>query len=870
MECEPDPFGCPAHARADALLRKMQPHLPELPVTTVLPELAAALARHGSAVLVAPPGAGKTTTVPVALLDAPWLAGQRIVLLAPRRLAARAAAARMAALLNQTVGETVGYRIRMDSRTGPGTRIVVMTEGVLTRMVQTDPALEGVGLVIFDEFHERSLEADLGLALCREIQGVLNEELRLLVMSATLDPAPVTALLHDAPLVACAGRLFPVATRYVPPPRSQPLERAVADRVLRTVAAGEGSVLVFLPGAPEIRRVARLLAAGGLPADWSVAPLYGNLSRTAQDTAIAPPPAGRHKIVLATAIAETSLTIEGIAVVVDGGLQRVPRFDARSGMTRLVTVPVSQAAADQRRGRAGRLGPGICYRMWSQAAHAGLPARNRPEILNTDLAALALELAWWGEADAGALAWLDPPPQGPLQQARTLLTELGALDENGRITAHGRRLAQLPLHPRLAHMVVAAGQAGMGGTACDMAAILSERDPLRAGGAHKDTDLRRRLELLHAFRSRATLPRTDERTDWTAVRRIVKVAALLRQRLHLSANDRGVMEPGRLLAWAYPDRIAGRRPGSVDRYVMTSGLGAFFDTPDPLGGHDYLVIAHLDGERREARIYLAAAYDRDTLMHQWTHRLKWQETVTWDDQRQCVSAERRLTLGALVLRREPQTDPDPQAVADTLTAAIRARGIEVLPWTPARRTFQTRTLLLRRMATETESDAPPWPDLSDAGLMAALDTWLAPWLTGIAGFKALACLDLTGALRSRLSRQQLQQLDTWAPTHITVPSGRRHPIDYNNDPPALAVRLQEMFGTDRTPAIAGGRLPLQLHLLSPAGRPAQITQDLAGFWRNSYGQVKKALKGRYPKHFWPDDPLASAPTAQAKPRGGKR
>lgn len=848
----------------------MQTHLPTLPVTTVLPELAAALSRHGSAVLVAPPGAGKTTTVPLALLAAPWLAGRRILLLAPRRLAARAAAARMAALLGQSVGETVGYRIRMDSRTGPRTRIVVMTEGVLTRMVQTDPALEGVGLVIFDEFHERSLEADLGLALCREIQGVLNETLRLLVMSATLDPAPVTALLHDAPLVSCSGRIFPVETRYVPSPRAVTPERAVADRVLRSAAAGEGSVLVFLPGAPEIRRVARLLAAGGLPAGWSVAPLYGNLDRTAQDAAIAPPAAGRHKIVLATAIAETSLTIEGIAVVVDGGQQRVPRFDARSGMRRLVTVPVSRAAADQRRGRAGRLGPGICYRMWSQAAHASLPSRNRPEILDTDLAALALELALWGVTNAGALAWLDPPPEGPLQQARSLLTELGALDKSGRITAHGRRLAQLPLHPRLAHMLVAAGQAGMGRAACDVAAILSERDPLRSNTGQRDCDLRRRLDLLHAFRNHAALPRSDERTDLEAVRRIVKVAALLRRRLDLNESDRTGLEPGRLLAWAYPDRIAGRRPGTVDRYVMANGRGAFFDAPDPLGVHDYLVIADLDGERREARIYLAAAYDRDTLMHQWAHRLTWQETVTWDDQRQCVSAERRLTLGALTLSREPQADPDARAVADTLIAAIRARGVDVLPWTPALRTFQARTLLLRRMAADTASDAPPWPDLSDAGLTEALDTWLAPWLTGIAGFKALARLDLTGALRGRLSRRQLQQLDTWAPTHITVPSGRRHPIDYSNDPPVLAVRLQEMFGTDRTPTIAGGRLPLQLHLLSPAGRPAQITQDLAGFWRSSYQEVKKALKGRYPKHFWPDDPLASRPTAQAKPRGHKR
>ena len=833
-----------------------------LPIAPVLTDLSAALDRYRSAVVVAPPGAGKTTAVPLALLQAPWLSGRRLLLLAPRRLAARAAAYRMSALLDEPVGETVGYRIRMESRVGPRTRIEVITEGVLTRMLQSDPGLAGVGIVIFDEFHERSLDADLGLALCREVQGAFNESLRLLVMSATLDPAPVTTLLNNAPLIHCEGRSFPVETRYVPALPSKPMERALTDILLRSVAAEEGNILAFLPGAPEIRRVGRLLAEAGVNDCWDVAPLYGNLTRAEQDSAIAPPPAGRRKIVLATAIAETSLTIEGIRVVVDSGLQRAPRFDARTGMTRLVTLPVSRASADQRRGRAGRLGPGICYRLWSETAHTTLSAHNRPEILDTDLAGLALELARWGVTSPDPLGWLDPPPAGTFEQARKLLTELEAIDAHGRISPRGRLMAELPLHPRLAHMLLAAREVGMGSSACDAAAILSERDPLHFTGGRRDADLRLRMDVLNAFKMHAPMTLSDCSVDIGALRQILKVAAVLQQRLGIKALQKAPPDAGRLLAWAYPDRIAGRRPGAVGRYLMTNGRGAYFDPPDPLGVHEFLVVAELDGERRDARIFLAAAYNRDTLMDQFSRRIQWQESVSWDSRRRSVAAVRRLTLGALTLHSEPLADPDPRALTAAMVAGIRESGIGVLPWTPFLRTWQARVMLLRKGAAGSED----WPDLSDAALSADLESWLGPYLAGFTSMKTLARLNLKTALCSRLSQRQAHLLDRLAPTHMVVPSGARRPIDYSTEVPVLAVRLQEMFGAADTPTIAAGRLPLQLHLLSPAGRPAQITQDLAGFWRNSYPAVRKELKGRYPKHYWPDDPLSAQPTSRAKPR----
>jgi ATP-dependent helicase HrpB len=832
-----------------------------LPIAAELEVLETALHRHGNAVVVAPPGSGKTTAVPLALLQAAWLSGRRMLLLAPRRLAARAAAYRMAALLNEPVGETVGYRIRLESRVGPRTRIEVITEGVLTRMLQADPGLDGVGLVIFDEFHERSLEADLGLALCLEIQEAFNTSLRLLVMSATLDPAPVASLLQDAALIRCEGRVFEVDTRYAPYPENKPVERAVSEILLRSVRAGEGNILTFLPGAPEIRRVTRRLTDAGLPGGWDIAPLYGNLPRDRQDAAIAPPAAGRHKIVLSTAIAETSLTIEQIRVVVDCGLQRAPRFDPRSAMTRLVTLPVSRASADQRRGRAGRLGPGICYRLWSEERHAALAARNRPEILDSDLSGLALELARWG-ASPGALKWLDPPPAAAYEQAKALLTDLGALDPRGTITPHGRRMGDMPLHPRLAHMILSAGDADMRISACDVAAILSERDPLRFTGRQRDSDLLLRMEALNAFRARRPLGQTDILFDTGALRRILKMAAELRHRLGIKNRTSRRTEPGRLLAWAYPDRVACRRPGDAGRYLLTNGRGAYFDPPEPLTAQDFLVVAELDGEKRDARIFMAAAYDHETLKDQFGDRIQVTDAVTWNDRTQAVEAVRRQTLGALILQQDPLTDPDPAAVSAALLQAIRRKGLDALPWNRALRALRDRVATLRRI----QAGGEDWPDLSDSALAADLAQWLGPYVHGVRGMKDLARIDLHGALNSRLNWRQRQLLDQLAPTHWTVPSGSRRPIDYSGDVPVLAVRLQEMFGTTRTPAIADGRLPLLLHLLSPAGRPVQVTQDLAGFWRSGYPAVKKELKGRYPKHYWPDDPLSAQPTSRAKPR----
>jgi len=833
-----------------------------LPVAAVLEPLKSALRDNPAAVLVAPPGAGKTTAVPLALLEETWLSGRRLLLLAPRRLAARAAAHRMASLLDQPVGKTVGYRVRMESRVGPGTRIEVVTEGVLTRMLQNDPSLAGVGLVVFDEFHERSLDADLGLALCRDIQGVLNDDLRLLVMSATLDPAAVAALLDDAPLIRCEGRTFSVATRYVGRPAAQPIERAVAVTIRQSVAANEGNLLVFLPGAPEIRRLARLLEGGDLPPGWQVAPLYGNLPRERQDAAISPPPAGQHKIVLATSVAETSLTIEQIGVVVDSGLQRAPRFDPGSGMTRLVTLPVSRASADQRRGRAGRLGPGICYRLWNEAAHPTLVPHNRPEILDTDLAGLTLELAAWGLEAPDALDWLDPPPIPAFSMARQLLLDLGALGDGGKITAHGRHMANLPLHPRLAHMILAASKEKMGRSACEVAAILSERDPLRFIGRERDADLRLRLDALQAYQAKRPFDIHGCSVDALSIRHILKVSAVLQQRLGISKKTSRASVPGRLLAWAYPDRIARQRPDSPGRFLLSSGRGAYFDPPEPLSASEYLVAAHTDGERREARIFMAAETDKQDLLDQFAHRVRWQETVAWDSQRQAVSGVRKLLLGALTMDTETLTNPAPKAVMAAMITGIRENGIDILPWTRTLRSWQSRVMLLARI----DADGGPWPDVSDAALSDALEDWLSPYLSGMTRLKDLGPKIFSNALRNLLDWRQQRQVDELVPTHITVPSGSRLPIDYSEPIPVLAVRIQEMFGATATPTIAGGRMSVMLHLLSPAGRPAQITRDLIGFWQNSYPEVKKELKGRYPKHVWPDDPLSTPPTARAKPR----
>ncbi|AYC34389.1 ATP-dependent helicase HrpB [Pseudomonas cavernae] len=839
-----------------------------LPIDSVLPELRAALATRHEVVLEAPPGAGKTTRVPLALLDEPWLAGQRILMLEPRRLAARAAAERLASELGEQVGETVGYRIRLDSKVGPRTRIEVVTEGILARRLQDDPALDGVGLVIFDEFHERSLDADLALALCLNGRELLRDEppLKLLLMSATLEGERLSALLGDAPVVRSAGRMFPVATQWGAP--LQPgaaLEPRVVQTVLQALGEQPGSLLVFLPGQAEIRRVhERLAEALGEQVEILLCPLHGELDLAAQRAAIEPAPAGRRKVVLATNIAETSLTIDGVRVVVDAGLARVPRFDPGSGMTRLVTQRISRASATQRAGRAGRLQPGVCYRLWSQAQHEQLVAYDSAEILQADLAGLALQLARWGVAPA-ELAWLDVPPAAAYAQAQDLLVRLGALDQRGVLTAHGQAMSGLPAHPRLAHLLLRGQALGLGGLACDVAALLGERDIQPGGPRGGGADLHSRLALLGAG-ERA--PRGAQ----GAVQRVRQLARQFRNLLPKTAA-KALADPehprwlGALLAFAYPDRIAQqRRPGGGD-YRLANGRAAQFAEPDALMKHAWLVIADLGSRQgqREERIYLAADLDPELFDSVLAEQLSSREELDWDEREGVLRAERQRRVGELVLSRVSLAELDEAARARALLGLVRRKGLELLPWTPQLRQWQARVALLRRLdlAAQGRSD---WPDVSDAALLASLEDWLLPYLGKVSRLSHFANLDLPGMLQVLLPWPLPQRLDELAPQQLAVPSGSRIAIDYSEAPPVLAVRLQELFGLAATPRIAGGRQSVKLHLLSPARRPVQVTQDLASFWANTYAEVKKDLKGRYPKHYWPDDPLIAEPTARAKPR----
>jgi ATP-dependent helicase HrpB len=832
----------------------------DLPIEPVIDALRAALRDGRGVVLQAPPGAGKTTRVPLALLDEQWLAGRRILVLEPRRLATRAAARRMAALRGENVGETIGYRMRMDSAIGPRTRIEVVTDGILIRMLQDDPALDGIGAVIFDEFHERSLDADLGLALCLEARRHLRDDLRLAIMSATLDGARVATLLGDAPVIASEGRSFPVATRYLAPQAGARFEDRVVAGIGRALAETAGSLLVFLPGAGEIRRVERRLDEMALGPDIRIAPLYGELAQAAQDAALLPAPPGLRKIVLATSIAETSLTIEGIGVVIDGGLMRVPRFEPRSGMTRLETVKVSQASADQRRGRAGRLAPGTCYRLWSENEQRLLPRFNAPEILAADLAPLALDLARWGAA-AADLAWLDPPPEAALAQAGALLAGLGAIDAAGRITPHGTAMAGLGLHPRLAHMILAGAARGAGALACDIAALISLRDVVKAKPGARDADLRLRLELIGG--EAGELPGLS--VDRFLLRQVRQQAAEWRRRVRVSATRGNLDQAGSLLALAYPDRIAQRRPGGGGQFRLSNGRGASLPPTDPLAGVDYLAVAELDGDKREARIFLAAALSLAAVEEIFADRLERRDIVVWEPRENAVLARRQVRLGELVLRDEGLPKPPRETVVAMLTGAIRESGLAVLPWRKEVTQFRARAMFLRRV----EGVEGGWPDLGDEALLATLEDWLAPALDGIMRFAHLERIDLGALLRARLDWAQLRALDERAPSHATVPSGSRLAIDYaEGEAPILAVRLQEMFGAAATPRIAGGKVALRLQLLSPAGRPLQVTSDLAGFWATSYRAVRAEMRGRYPKHPWPDDPLAEPPTRRAKPRVG--
>jgi ATP-dependent helicase HrpB len=826
-----------------------------LPIERSLPALRDALARSSSAVLQAPPGAGKTTRVPLALLGEPWLGTRTIVMLEPRRIATRAAARRMASTLGESVGTTVGFRVRGETRVGPTTRIEVVTEGILTRMLLGDPTLEHVGALVFDEFHERSLHADLGLALALQSQQLLRPDLRIVVMSATLDGAAVAALLHDAPIITSSGRQFPVDVRHVSPRPDARTEDAVASAIRSALATDEGSVLAFLPGAGEIRRCMDRLA-NSVPSDVRVLPLFGDLSPGDQDAAISPASAGTRKVVLATSIAETSLTIEGVRVVIDSGLSRISRFSARSGMSRLETVRVSRSSADQRCGRAGRTSPGVCYRLWPAAEDSQLLDRATPEMLDSDLAPMALDLAMAGVVDVSDLRWLDAPPASSLAHARTLLHQLGALDARHRITTHGEAMSALAVHPRLAHMLLAARELGHAATACALAALLDERDVLRRDAQHRDTDMRTRVALVDAPSGQFSAD-----VDRDVMRRVRERYRLLRQQLRVPHTERvDEHAAGLLLALAYPERIAQRRSGSGERYLLRNGTGAVHADPGVLAGAPYLGIADIDGRSPNARVFLAAPLDRADLESVFADAIIREDVVMWDGSAGAVVAVRRERLDAIVLREGMLRNADEEQIADVLLdALVRADGIS-LTWTDAARRLRERVVFLRTVNTE-------WPDWSIEALHSTMAEWLRPHLGGVRRTADVERLPLHDILLGTLTWTQRQELDALAPSHIDVPSGSRIPVSYENPgAPVLAVRLQELFGLADTPRVAGGRVPVTLHLLSPAHRPVQVTSDLAGFWRSSYFEVRRDLRGRYPKHSWPEDPMSATPTRRAKPR----
>lgn len=822
-----------------------------LPIDEVLPALRLALAERHETVLEAPPGAGKTTRVPLALLNEPWLAGQKILMLEPRRLAARAAAERLASELGEKVGETVGYRIRLDSKVGPNTRIEVVTEGILTRRLQHDPSLEGVGLLIFDEFHERSLDADLALALSLNGRELFRDEqpLKILLMSATLEGERLASILDDAPILRSEGRMYPVAMRWGRPfVPGEFIEPRVVQTVLDAINDESGSLLVFLPGQAEIRRVNQQLAdALGSRSDILLCPLHGELDLTAQRAAIEPAPKGLRKVVLATNIAETSLTIDGVRVVIDAGLARVPRFDPGSGMTRLDTQRISRASATQRAGRAGRLEPGVCYRLWSEDQHAQLAAYGSAEILQADLAGLALQLARWGVTPE-QLIWLDMPPSASYAQARQLLDRLGAF-HGAKLTPHGEAMAELPAHPRIAHLLLRGQDLGLADMACDIAALLGERDILRGVGA----DLHSRLALLSG-ESRAA------RGGQGGVQRAKQLARQYRGYLRGKARQ-PVADPdhprwlGALLALAYPDRVAQqRKPGGAE-YRLANGRAALFSEVDGLMKQPWLVIADLGSRQgqREERIYLAAEFDPALLEGVLSEQVSVVDQLDWDEREGVLRAERQRKVGELVLNREPLTGLDEATRTQALINLVRRKGLELLPWTPELRQWQARVALLRQLDLQIQGHSE-WPDVSDAALLAGLEDWLGPYLGRVSRLSHFASLDLSSIVHNMLKWPLPQRLDELAPHHIKVPSGSSVRLDYSEHPPILAVRLQELFGLADTPRIAGGRQVVKLHLLSPARRPVQVTQDLANFWRSTYAEVKKDLKGRYPKLFHKLDP----------------
>lgn len=815
-----------------------------LPIDAVLGDLSRTLEAHNAAVLVAPPGAGKTTRVPLALLDAPWAKAKKIIVLEPRRIAARASADRMAKSLGERAGETVGYRVRFGSKISRATRIEVVTEGIFTRQILDDPELSGVAAVLFDEFHERSLDADLGLALARDAQTGLREDLRILVMSATLDGARVARLLGEAPVVESEGRAFPVETRYLGRKADAPIERQMADAIASALRADSGSVLAFLPGAAEIRRTQNFLAERVQDASIEIVPLFGALDAAVQDRAIAPAPKGTRKVVLATSIAETSLTIEGVRIVVDSGLARVPRYEPDIGLTRLETVRASRAAVDQRRGRAGRTEPGVCYRLWDEPQTASLAPYTQPEILSADLSSLVLDLAQWGVADPAALSFLDPPPQPAWKEAKSLLSELNALDGDGRITAEGRSLRALALPPRLARMIVDSHRAGSGEAAAEIAAILTERG---LGGDSADLEYRR-----DQFR-RDRSPRASSARD-LARRWASQVAASEK------AGQQEDLSTGLMLAYAFPDRVARNRGNGS--FVLANGRGAAVEQTSSLARAPYVAIGEMTGTAASGRILLAAQITEDDIERHFAEHIETVDETSFDRGAMALRARRKRALHAITLSEATLAVSPSEETARILADGLIAAGLDRLPWSKAAKQWRDRVMFLRK------AEGDSWPDLSDDGLIARRDDWLVPALYDKIALKDISAGDLSDALMALLPWEMRARLDREAPTHFEAPTGTVLAIDYEAEQgPTIAVRLQELFGLNTHPSIAAGKVPLVLELLSPAQRPVQVTRDLPGFWRGSYAAVRSDLRGRYPRHPWPEDPANALPTRRVKPRG---
>nr|QDF42494.1 ATP-dependent helicase HrpB [Bradyrhizobium symbiodeficiens] len=810
----------------------------------MLDDLSRTLEAHNAAVLVAPPGAGKTTRVPLALLDAPWAKSKRIIVLEPRRIAARASADRMAKSLGERAGETVGYRVRFGSKISRATRIEVVTEGIFTRQILDDPELSGVAAVLFDEFHERSLDADMGLALARDAQTGLREDLRILVMSATLDGARVARLLGDAPVVESEGRAFPVETRYLGRKADAPIERQMADAIASALRADGGSVLAFLPGAAEIRRTQNFLGERVQDASIEIVPLFGALDAAVQDRAISPAPKGMRKVVLATSIAETSLTIEGVRIVVDSGLARVPRYEPDIGLTRLETVRASRAAADQRRGRAGRTEPGICYRLWDEPQTASLAPYTQPEILSADLSSLVLDLAQWGVSDPASLSFLDPPPAPAWKEAKSLLSELNALDGDGRITAEGKSLRALALPPRLARMIVDSHRAGEGEAAAEIAAIITER-----GLGGDSVDLEHRRDQFRRDRSPRAASARDLARRWAS-----QVAASEK------AGPQDDLSTGLMLAYAFPDRVARNRGNGS--FVLANGRGAAVEQTSSLARAPYIAIGEMTGTAASGRILLAAQITQDEIERHFAEHIESADEISFDRGAMALRARRKRVLHAITLSEATLAVSPTEDTARILADGLIAAGLDRLPWSKAAKQWRDRVMFLRK------AEGDSWPDLTDDGLIARRDDWLVPALYDKIALKDISPGDLSDALMALLPWEMRALLEREAPTHFEAPTGSVLAIDYEAEQgPTIAVRLQELFGLNIHPSIAAGKVPLVLELLSPAQRPVQVTRDLPGFWRGSYAAVRSDLRGRYPRHPWPDDPASAVPTRRAKPRG---